>query len=300
MISIIIPCHNSEGFLPRAVDSVLAQSYTDWELILVNNNSTDGTAALMDQYAAAHSDKIIATVETKKGAPAARNRGLQSAKGDWIQFLDADDELFPDKLERQMNLVKMAKPRPSVVAGTYYRVVVAQNDRKKLNKPIIHDVWRGLIRTRLGITSSNLWNAQALREVGGWDETLTSSQEYDLLFRLLAMGASVQSDLVPSCYIHMQEQSISAGTDNSSRERVVDNYIGLRCRIADYLKKKDMMTSELKRDYDSWLYSYLIGEKRHVPDYAKRMLSKLNLKVPLSTYFYANIKFQVARLLGRW
>ncbi|WP_221391332.1 glycosyltransferase family 2 protein [Dyadobacter sp. NIV53] len=106
MVSIVIPCYNCESFVSRAIESVLNQHYTDWELILVNNNSKDKTQKVLDDYQKKYADKIRTYMELKKGGGAARNKGLSEAKGEWIEFLDADDELLPDKLERQLELLK--------------------------------------------------------------------------------------------------------------------------------------------------------------------------------------------------
>ena len=91
MVSVVIPCYNCESFVSRAIESVLHQKYTDWELILVNNNSKDNTQKVLDDYQKKYPDKIRTFVEMKKGGGAARNKGLSEAKGEWIEFLDADD-----------------------------------------------------------------------------------------------------------------------------------------------------------------------------------------------------------------
>ena len=92
MISVIIPCFNSEEYITRAIESILKQSYTNYEIILVNNNSTDNTYNILQEYAKKKAGLVNVFNEYKKGAPAARNKGLSEAKGEWIQFLDADDE----------------------------------------------------------------------------------------------------------------------------------------------------------------------------------------------------------------
>jgi len=113
-ISVIIPCHNVEDYIEEAIASVMAQTYMDFELILVDNNSTDNTLRILER-AAINSSRIRVLEEKGKGAPRARNLGLSVARGSWIQFLDADDLMLPDKLERQIELVK---PDTPLLVGT--------------------------------------------------------------------------------------------------------------------------------------------------------------------------------------
>ena len=98
-LSVIVPVYNAEGYLDRAVDSVLAQTFADWELLLVDDGSTDGSAALCDRRAAGDG-RIRAIHQQNAGPSAARNAGLDAARGDYAAFLDADDWLDPEMYAR--------------------------------------------------------------------------------------------------------------------------------------------------------------------------------------------------------
>ena len=91
--SIIIPIYNEEAYLREAIDSVLAQTVSDWELLLVDDGSTDASAAICADYAASDA-RIRMLRQPNRGLSAARNAGLAAAKGEWIAFLDGDDLLF--------------------------------------------------------------------------------------------------------------------------------------------------------------------------------------------------------------
>ena len=95
-ISVTIPAHNAEAFLRDAVESVLQQA-TPLELIIVNDGSSDGTASVIASYG----ERVRAIHQEQRGLGAARNRGIQASRGQWIAFLDADDRWTPDKLRRQ-------------------------------------------------------------------------------------------------------------------------------------------------------------------------------------------------------
>ncbi|MFZ4622535.1 MAG: glycosyltransferase family 2 protein [Bacteroidota bacterium] len=110
MVSIILCTYNRENLLPLAVRSVLAQSYNDWELIVIDDGSTDNTLAVMKHFL--QKDKRIRYhFQTNKGLAAARNAGLRMAKGSFICFVDSDDELAPRHLEHR---VKFLSDHPGV------------------------------------------------------------------------------------------------------------------------------------------------------------------------------------------
>src|SRR6185437_13050535 len=100
-VSVIIPCYNQAHFLTAAVDSVLAQAYTDWECIIVNDGSTDNTESVALAYAE-KDRRIKYTRKENGGLSSARNTGLNIAAGKFIQFLDADDVLEPQKFSMQL------------------------------------------------------------------------------------------------------------------------------------------------------------------------------------------------------
>src|SRR5690606_7649734 len=239
MISVVIPCYNAAAFLERAVKSALKQSVSGMEIILVNNNSTDETADviqdLVDKYG--REANIIHADEPKKGACAARNKGLSLAGNDFIQFLDADDEILEGKLKRQLQLIESANA--DIVAGTYEFVAPNAIIKRRLKKPH-QDVWKGLISTQLGITSANLWRKEALLKIDGWDESLSSSQEYDLLFRLLKRGNLLVRDYELSCFVYAEDNSVSRSGNVERTNRIVDNYVNLRLRIREYLMSKGL------------------------------------------------------------
>ena len=103
-VSIIIPCYNQAKFLPKAIESLQAQTLAEWECIVVDDGSTDNTAEVANNLAL--NDARISLIQKRNGGLAsARNRGLLYAQGDFIQLLDADDSIFPEKLERQVTLM---------------------------------------------------------------------------------------------------------------------------------------------------------------------------------------------------
>ena len=105
LVSIIIPAHNAERYLGATLDSVLAQTYPDWEAIVIDDGSTDSTARITREYAERDS-RIRYEFQHNQGAAAARNRGMAMARGAYIAFLDADDLFLSEKLERQISFLR--------------------------------------------------------------------------------------------------------------------------------------------------------------------------------------------------
>ncbi len=104
VVSVIIPAFNRRHTLNRALDSVIAQSFGDWEIVLVDDGSTDGTSTLAAEYTIRLGDKFVYIQQENAGCCAARNKGIEKSKGTYIAFLDSDDEFTPHKLKRQLTL----------------------------------------------------------------------------------------------------------------------------------------------------------------------------------------------------
>ena len=104
-VSIIVPCYNVADVLPRAVASVHAQTFPDWELILVNDCSTDGTGSVAGGLAAADPRVRLVDLPENTGSSGARNAGIDAASGEYLVFLDADDEMLPRFLADLLELM---------------------------------------------------------------------------------------------------------------------------------------------------------------------------------------------------
>lgn len=118
-ISIIMPCHNGGAFIREAIDSVLAQTFSDWELLVINDSSSDESVAIISEYKQKDSRIILLHLSQSIGMPSApRNLGIKEAKGRYIAFLDCDDKWYPTKLENQL---KLFDDQNCVIAFSYYK-----------------------------------------------------------------------------------------------------------------------------------------------------------------------------------
>ena len=127
-VSVIMPCHNGASFLRQAVDSVLAQTYGDWELLIIDDASTDDSAAIAEEYCSKESRIKLLHTEHSTGKPATtRNVGIEAAAGRFIAFLDCDDQWLPGKLEHQLPLFK--QENCAAVFSFYKKMDAAGNVR---------------------------------------------------------------------------------------------------------------------------------------------------------------------------
>ena len=125
-VSIVIPTFNRRNYITIALDSVLAQTYTNYEIIIIDDGSSDNTKEVLTPYW----DKIRYFYQDNRGIPATRNRGIREAKGDYIAFLDSDDYWLPEKLERQIDYFEK-NPHCGMVATRCSSITPDGRFRKK-------------------------------------------------------------------------------------------------------------------------------------------------------------------------
>lgn len=118
-VSLIIPAYNAEDYIARSIDTVLAQSFSDFEIIIVDDGSMDGTSEIIDWYASQY-DNIVAIHQENSGVAAARNTGIERARGDYIGFMDSDDMLHPELMERMFRSAE--KNDCDIVITSVYKI----------------------------------------------------------------------------------------------------------------------------------------------------------------------------------
>lgn len=249
-ISVIIPCYNVETYIEEGIHSVLHQTHPAKEIICIDDGSTDKTITIIRKIQENYPNKIFLYLNEKnRGATYTRNRGLAISKGDFIQFFDADDILLPNKFERQAELIEKATIPPDIIVNDF--------QRKNIDGTIetFHfpddDPWCGLLEGRLGVTTSNLYRRENVIAVRGWTEELLSSQEYDLMFRMLAAGSHVLFDTKIISYNRERASGSITKSDPSGKWR---RFIHLRERIFDHLKSNNMITEERENSFNKIMF----------------------------------------------
>lgn len=232
-VSVIIPCFNVEHFVVHAVDSVLAQDHADLELICVNDGSTDGTGALLEGLKERISIPYHCIHRANGGACAARNTGIERSTGDYLEFLDADDRLMAGKLSHQVELVQR-HDEPDLIAGSsIIRTAEGAVFRTEILNGNGDDPWLSLMRHELGGSPQNLWKHHAVVAAGGWTEGLGSSQEYDLMFRMLQGGARLIRDPEVLTEIHQRK---TGSISQTNLDRNWRRFVDLRARVVKHMR----------------------------------------------------------------
>jgi glycosyltransferase involved in cell wall biosynthesis len=178
-VSILIPCYNAERWVGQAIESALAQTWPNKEVIVVDDGSTDGSRAVIESFR----DKIRYEFGPNRGGNPCRNRLLELSSGEWIQFLDADDYLLPDKVAKQME--KMAEA--DVIYGpVLLRTEASNHASEMLSIPDSGaDLYEQWIRWQACQTGGVLWRREALLQIGGWNESFVCCQDNEICLRAI-------------------------------------------------------------------------------------------------------------------
>jgi len=181
-VSAIITTYNRRNFVQEAVDSVLAQSYGDWELFLVDDGSIDGTGEALQGYG----ERLRYIFQENEGASAARNRGLELAQGDFIAFLDSDDLWMPQKLQVQVDFMdEHSDCQICYTDETWIRRGRRVNPKKRHAK-YSGEIYPHCLPLCIISPSSALMQRSLFEEVGVFDPALPVCEDYDLWLRVAA------------------------------------------------------------------------------------------------------------------
>ena len=179
-VTIIIPTFNRGYCLAESIQSVLDQNFSDFELIVVDDGSTDNTAEVIKQFSGIHKIRI----KKNQGVSFARNLGIKQARGEWIAFLDSDDLWERDKLATQIKWVECNPEYHAVYTDEIWiRNGVRVNAMKKHRK-YSGDIFRHCLPLCIVSPSSVLLRNQLLSELGGFDESMPVCEDYDLGLRI--------------------------------------------------------------------------------------------------------------------
>jgi glycosyltransferase involved in cell wall biosynthesis len=180
-VSVIIPTYNRAAWVQEAAASVLAQTFRDFELLVVDDGSTDDT---FEALAAVDGQLDLLRLEQRQGVSAARNRGAAAARGEWLAFLDSDDLWLPQKLSRQMHYLKS---HPDCAICQTEEIWIRNGVR--VNPPKTHrkaggDIFLQSLGRCMVSPSAVVLRRQLFEDLGGFDESLPAAEDYDLWLRV--------------------------------------------------------------------------------------------------------------------
>ncbi len=237
LVSILIPCFNARRWVARAIESALAQTWEEKEVIVVDDGSQDGSLEVIKKFA----DRIRWETGPNRGGNVARNRLLEFAHGEWLQYLDADDYLLPLKIERQMNFLR-DHPTCDVV---YSPVLLVNWSEEKVEEEVTpirepHDPWIQLARWWLPQTGGPLWSRQAILDAGGWKVDQPCCQEHELYLRLLQSGA--EFSYFGECHAAYRNWSQNATVSKRNRAEVRRQRLAIKERAERFLRSRGELT----------------------------------------------------------
>jgi glycosyltransferase involved in cell wall biosynthesis len=184
-----MPAYNSAGTIKQSIDSVLSQTFTDWELLAVNDQSTDETAAIMAAYA--HSDERIKLVEqgSRQGVVAACNLGIKEAGGEFFARLDSDD-IWVDKtkLEQQVRFLDEHKDYVLVGTGAVAGSLPSESDYYFRHPVTDIEIRKRLLSRNRFVSSSIMARMASIKELGGYSLEDKLAEDYGLILRLGSKG----------------------------------------------------------------------------------------------------------------
>lgn len=248
LVSVIVPCYNAERWVRETIDSVLNQTYSPIELIVIDDGSTDRSLEIIRAY----EGRLRWETGPNRGGCAARNRGFGLAKGEYIQFLDADDYLLPEKIERQADFLQATGA--DVVYGDWRYQYHSQNGQVEMGPIIVsgeqNDVMRALLAGWWVAPGALLYRYQTVQDAGGWDESVQAAQDRDFLYSVALTGADIRYQ--PGCHTIYRSYG-NATVSTSNRPRLLSN----QTRVVEKIERRLIERNRLSEDYAHALaYSY--------------------------------------------
>jgi glycosyltransferase involved in cell wall biosynthesis len=266
LISVIVPVYNRQDKVGRAIESVLNQGFSGWELILINDKSTDNSLGIINEYQ--DSRIVVLDLSENKGAATARNVGIKRAKGKFVTFLDSDDCYKPDFLEKSYRLLS---PTGEAVgfSWTGYTFVSSNNQKTQFWKPsessnYYHSFLESL---HTGTNSGLMVKSEVFKKCGYFDERLRAAEDTDFLLRII-------QDFK---FIMIPESLVNIYIDHTNRLSVDFKRIASAYNLI-YPKHEEVIASNLGLKI-KWYYkmvwlNYHLGELKLARSFFKKLIQQ--------------------------
>lgn len=298
-ISVVIPVYNREKCLLKTLDSVWKQTHRPIELILVDNASTDSSYLICKEFQQRNSSddfKVMVCQELKRGANAARNKGLGFVTGEYVSFYDSDDEMFPQRLER---IAQMITTTDADIIGT-----ISLIREKGGNCHIRNNIYSSSIEDQILVgmlsTQNFIVKTALIRSIRGWNEELHRWQDWEVGIRLLLATSNIKwIKTVPLDCVYWHESSITGTNFSDSYDdliKAVDTAIKA-VKESNYIKKDNALLCLLYRKV--WLAGLFYREKSY--DKNKDCLRMLNhdVQIPFLVKWLYKFLYQYIKYGGR-
>jgi glycosyltransferase involved in cell wall biosynthesis len=302
LVSIIIPCYNAAKWVGSAIESALAQTYQNCEVVVIDDGSTDASLEVIKSFA----QRICWETVDNGGGCAARNRGFELSNGKVVQFLDADDYLLQTKIESQVHCLEEGA---DVVYSDWRHQFHQSDGTVRMGDTVASQNHRDILTALLGgwwvAPCAVLARRSAVERIDGWDESLKAAQDRDFMIRLAASGAKFVYE--PGCEsVYRRYGNVTVSTGNlpawlESHHRVLQ-------KAEQALRVGGRLTQERRRalacsyfslarnyfDRDRSVYRRLMDEVRSVdPEFRPRESAFYNAVQRM-------VGFETAETLAAW
>jgi hypothetical protein len=274
LVSILIPCYNAERWIAHAIESALAQTWPNKQIIVLDDGSTDGSLRVIRKY----ESRLHWETGPNKGGGYARNRLLELASGEWIQYLDADDYLLADKVARQAKFV-VEHPEIDIVIGPTTIEFWSEQDvrRELISIPAPHDFWTMLASWTLPQTGAPLWRKSAVLDVGGWKPDQPCCQEHELYLRLLIGGKKFAYHFSGGAIYRQWSDQTLCKRDISEVHR---RRLEIECNLEEFLRKINQLTPKRLRAISQARFEMARVAWQYDSSFAKGIMEEVNKKDP--------------------
>ncbi|MUG98076.1 glycosyltransferase [Scytonema sp. UIC 10036] len=263
LVSVIIPCFNTERWIAEAIDSCLQQTYPNIEIIVVDDGSTDNSLEIIKSYG----KKVIWQSVDHRGGNYARNKGLTLSKGKYIQYLDADDYILPNKIERQVSFLE--ETGADVVYGDWrfrHHLPDGTSFLGDIERPGTQaDIIESLLADWWTAVASLLYRRTAVERSGGWDENLKAAQDRDFFLSVVLQGAKVVYQ--PGCHaVYRRYGNVTVST--RSKPLWIESHRSVLIKAEQKLKQLNLLSIKYRYALAK-CYFDLSREALQIDDYSK-------------------------------
>ncbi len=296
LVSIIIPCYNYAHFLSECFENLKNQSHTNWECLIVDNASTDNSKDVIHSFVALD-HRIKYLYQPIKGPSAARNLGIKEAKGEYIQFLDADDLLQANKLKNGISIFNNHPDVAIVYSDMRYFAHGNENElfytmqlNKTQDKPWMcyaqgqkKEMLPDLLKANIMVISSPLINKSTLNEIGSFDETLAYNEDWELWLRFAFADKKFILDKEKDSMTLIRVHKTSHSNNNAFKMFLAGLRIGYRY---ENLIDDSSLKNKFKKKTAYAIYSLdkIIYEKREDIEFLKESLELIVKVLPDKKY----------------
>lgn len=284
LVSILIPAYNAEKWVAAAIESALRQTWREKEIIFIDDGSTDRTLSIAEEFS---SRGVFVTFQKNQGASAARNKAFSFCRGDYIQWLDADDILAPDKIARQMEVAeKLSDPR-KLLSSEFGRFLFRLRNAKFTPTLLWNDL--SPIEWLIRKMSNNIWMqtgtwlvSRELSEAAGpWDERLSFDDDGEYFCRVLSKSSGVKFVHGSKTYYRATGAGSLSNVDDSNH-KLESAWRSIQLHIQYLLQMED--SERTRQTSIKFLQTWLMIFDPHRPDiirHAQEIAERLGAKVAL-------------------